>query len=133
MTKSNFVLMRHQAKRAGLHFDLRFRIPGKKDWDSYAIRKGIPIGSEKRMIVKTTIHSENNAKFTGKVPKGEYGEGIISEEDSGSCDILKYDPGNHIEIRFNGSKLKGIYHFINMKKIGRGTENQYLFFKGKLP
>jgi len=128
--KSRFVLMKHQAKK--FHYDLRFRIPGKKNWDSYAIPKGIPTGSEKRMVIKTTIHSEKEALFTGKISEGEYGAGIISKTDSGSCEILRYEPRKHIVIKFSGSKLKGIYHFINMARIGRGKENQYLFFKGKM-
>lgn len=130
--KSKFILVKHQAKKAGLHYDLRFKIPDSKDWDSFALRKGIPKGNEKVLAVRTTIHSEKEAKFVGKIESG-YGAGVLTKYDSGSCDILIYEPGNHIEIRFNGSKLKGIYHFINMKKIGRGEINQYLFFKGKLP
>lgn len=131
MTKSKFVLMKHQAKKAGIHYDLRFKMPGKKDWDSYAIPKGPPTGSEKRMVIRTTIHSEEEALFTGKIEIG-YGAGIITKEDSGSCDILRYEPGKHIVIKFNGSKLKGTFHFINMARIGRGDKNQYLFFKGKM-
>ena len=132
MTKSKFVLMQHQAKKAGLHFDLRFKMPGKRDWDSYAIPKGPPSGSEKRMVVRTTIHSEDEALFTGKIESG-YGAGVITKDDSGSCDILQYDPGKKMTIRFNGSKLKGIYHFINLAHIKKGEKNQYWFFKGKLP
>jgi bifunctional non-homologous end joining protein LigD len=131
--KSKFVLMKHEALKAGLHFDLRFRIPGSKNWNSFAIRKGIPKGNEKVLAVKTTVHSENDALFIGKIPEGEYGGGTLSKFDSGSCDILKYDIGRHIVIRFNGSKLDGIYHFISMSTIGKGKQNQYLFFKGKLP
>jgi len=131
MTKSKFILVRHKAKRAGEHWDLRFKMPGKKDWDSYAIRKGIPSGNEKRMAIKTTIHSEPEALFTGKVESG-YGAGIITKADFGSCDILRYEPEKHIVIKFNGSKLKGTFHFINMARIGRGEKNQYLFFKGKM-
>lgn len=132
MTKSKFVLMKHKALKAGLHFDLRFKIPGKKDWDSYAIPKGIPKGSEKKMVIRTTIHTEQEATFTGKIESG-YGAGVISKDDSGSCDILVYEPGKKMAIRFNGSKLKGIYHFINLEYIKKGKSNQYWFFKGKLP
>ena len=131
MIKSKFVLMKHQAKKAGLHYDLRFKIPGKNDWDSYVIRKNIPTGSEKRMVIRTTIHSEKEALLTGKIETG-YGAGILTKEDYGDCEILLYKPGKHIAINFKGSKLKGIYHFINMAKIGRGKGKQYLFFKGKL-
>ena len=131
MAKSKFILIKHEARKAGLHFDLRFQIPGKKDWDSFSLPKGIPVGSEKRMIIRTTIHSEKEATFVGTISSG-YGSGILKKEDSGTCDILRYEPGKHIAIKFNGSKLKGVYHFINMVKIGRGKGKQYLFFKGKM-
>ena len=132
MAKSRFVLMHHMAKKAGEHWDLRFKIPGKKDWDSYSLPKGIPSGSEKRMIIRTTIHSEKEALYTGIIRSG-YGAGTLKKEDSGTCDILLYKPGKHIAIKFDGSKLKGVYHFINLAaKIGRGKGKQYLFFKGKI-
>lgn len=131
--KSRFVFMKHEALHAGLHYDLRFKIPGESDWDSFAIPKGIPNGNKKVLAVRTTIHSQADALFTGKIPTGEYGAGTITKVDSGSCDIIRYEPEKHIVIRFNGSKLNGVYHFINMKKIGKGSEKQYLFFKGNLP
>jgi len=129
-TKSRFILLKHQAKKAGLHFDLRFKMPGKKDWDSYMIKKGIPTGSEKRMVVRTTIHSEDEALFTGEIKSG-YGSGILSKLDSGSADILRYKPDKHIVIRFHGSKLQGVYHFINLSRLEKGNVNQYYFFRGR--
>lgn len=131
-TKSRFILIKHEALRAGLHWDLRFKIPGKQDWDSYAIRKGIPTGSEKRMAIRTTIHTEEEALYLGKIPPGEYGAGELFKWDSGSCEILRYEPGRHIVIRFHGSKIYGIYHFINLSRLKKGSENQYYFFKGKI-
>ena len=134
MTKSKFVLMEHKTLRKKHdHYDLRFKIPESSDWNSFAFPKGIPTGSEKRMVIRTTIHSEQEAKFTGEIQAGEYGAGTLKKEDGGSCDILVYEPNKKITIRFNGSKLKGIYYFINLEHIKKGEKNQYWFFKGKLP
>ena len=33
--KSKFVIMEHHAKRAGLHYDLRFRMPNSDMWASF--------------------------------------------------------------------------------------------------
>ncbi len=132
MMNSQFVVMKHSAKKAGLHYDLRFRIPGKKDWDSFAIRKGIPLKiSDKRMVIRTTWHTEEEALFTGEIKSG-YGSGFLEIEDQGNCEIIKYKQ-NHIVINFSGSKLNGIYHFISMASIGKSEKDKtYLFFKGKM-
>jgi len=132
-TKSRFVLIQHKAKKAGLHYDLRFKIPDSKDWGSYMVKKGIPKGSEKVLAVRTTVHSEKEALFTGEIPVGQYGAGTLTKDDSGICDILQYEPNKKITIRFHGNKLNGIYYFINLAHIKKGEKNQYWFFKGKLP
>jgi len=132
MIKSKFVLIQHKAKKAGLHYDLRFEIPESKNWDSFALRKGIPKGDEKVLAIGTKLHSEKEAKFTGEIKSG-YGAGFLTKDDSGSCDILVYEPNKKITIRFNGNKLNGIYYFINLAHIKKGEKNQYWFFKGKLP
>lgn len=127
-----FVLMKHTAKKAGLHYDLRFQVPGRKDWDSFAIRKGPPsrIG-EKRMVVRTTWHTEEEALFTGEIKSG-YGAGFLEMEDQGKCEVMKYKP-NHIVVNFHGTRLNGIYHFISMASIGKSEKDKtYLFFKGKM-
>lgn len=133
MTKSKFVLIEHQTLRKGHdHYDLRFKIPGSVDWNSFALPKGLPTGSEKKKIIRTTIHSEKEALYTGEIQAGDYGAGKLNKEDSGSCDILVYEPNKKITIRFNGSKLKGIYYFINLEYVKKGKNNEYWFFKGKL-
>ena len=38
-TNSYFVVMKHQAKRAGLHYDLRFKIPNSNLWASFAVKR----------------------------------------------------------------------------------------------
>ncbi len=128
-----FVLMKHSARKAGLHYDLRFQIPGHKDWDSFAIRKGPPLKiGEKRMAVRTTWHSEEEAMFVGEIPKGQYGAGTLEIEDQGNCEVIKYK-SNHIVVNFHGTKLNGIYHFISMASIGKSEKDKtYLFFKGKM-
>jgi len=60
--------MKHQAKRAGLHYDLRFKMPNSKDWASFAVPKGIPTTPGKKVLaIKTTTHSEKEALLTGVI------------------------------------------------------------------
>jgi len=128
---SEFVVMKHKAKRAGLHYDLRFKIPGSNDWDSFAVPKGIPLEAGKRVLaVRTTIHSRDEALFTGTIESG-YGAGKLTKWDGGRCLILKYSTP-HISIIFKGSKVKGLYHLINTGIKDKKSEGkQYLLFKGK--
>jgi len=130
-----FILVRHEAERRGLHWDLRLTIPNSENWASFAFNKFPPKEpSEKVYIVRTTDHSRQQALFTGKIPSGEYGAGKLIKEDSGKCEIIKYSNA-HIVVDFKGKKLKGIYHFINTAIFG-GRHNYknktYSFFKGKL-
>jgi len=129
-----FIVVEHHAKHAGLHWDVRFTVPGKKDWDSFASRKEPPLKfGDKRMIIRTTWHKPEEALFLGKIETG-YGAGELIQWDGGNCELMKYKP-NHIVINFHGNKLNGIYHFISMASIKKPISEKdktYLFFKGKM-
>lgn len=128
MTKSEFVIVKHEAKRAGLHYDFRFRIPNSKMWDSFAVRKGVPkqVG-EKVLAVRTTEHTEKDARLTGVLSSG-YGAGKFTMEDTGQCEILKYSD-RHISIKLNGKKFKGVYHLFAIA--GETNQKNYFLFKGR--
>ena len=130
---SKFIVVKHEAKRAGLHYDLRFKMPGSKNWASFAVRKGVPLEPGKKVLaVRTHDHSDEEALFLGTIETG-YGAGNLSKWDSGSCLIEKFTIP-HIIVEFKGSKIKGIYHFINVG-VSKGRpfykNKQYMLFKGK--
>jgi len=131
MTKSKFIVTEHHAKRAGLHYDLRFKMPSSVNWASFAVRKGIPLEYGKKVLaIKTTDHSPEEAEFVGKIESG-YGAGELKKWDDGPCDIIKYSD-NHIVIDFKGHKVKGIYHLINTGTMNKSDKGKsYLLFKGK--
>ncbi len=113
MTTSKFVVHKHDAKKRGLHWDIRFKMPDSKNWASFAAYKEPSIKTgERHYITRTNDHSEKEALFTGIIPEGKYGAGKLSKWDSGSCIIHKYSNA-HIVVEFKGSKLKGKYHFVN--------------------
>jgi len=135
MKKSKFIIVEHHAKRAGKHFDLRFRLPDSDKWASFAGKKEPPKEpGTKIMLVRTLDHTEEEALFIGTIESG-YGAGTLKKWDGGSCEIHKYERGKHIVVDFKGRKIKGIYHFISTKVL-RGSKStnkeQYMFFKGKL-
>jgi bifunctional non-homologous end joining protein LigD len=129
---SRFIVVEHKAFRAGLHYDLRFKIPGSANWASFAIRKGIPTQpGTKVLAMRTNDHSESEALFLGTIPSGEYGAGELIKWDDGSCEVLKYT-SPHITINFKGNKVNGLYHFINLGVVHRNyKEKSYLFFKSR--
>jgi hypothetical protein len=132
MTRSEFVVTEHKAKRAGLHWDLRFQMPNSKMWASFAVRKGVPLKEGiKVLAVRTHDHKREEALLTGKIESG-YGAGTFKEWDRGKCDIIKYSV-SHIAINFKGKKVKGIYHLINVGVSNKKYKAlQYFLFKGKV-
>lgn len=132
MESHKFIVVQHEAKRAGKHWDLRFQIPGDKNWASFALRKQpdtIKPG-EKIGAVKTHLHSEEEALFLGTIESG-YGAGILKEYDSGFCNIVKYT-SKSISINFHGKKLKGVYNLLQVKNFDRNADpKMFVFFKGK--
>ena len=131
MTKSKFIIVRHDAKRAGVHHDLRFVKPDKDVWMSFAVRKGIPTNlGTKVLAVRTHDHSTEEALFLGTIETG-YGAGKLTKFDDGACDILKFSP-SHIIINFHGKKIKGTYHILSTGVASRKfNENSFMLFKGK--
>jgi bifunctional non-homologous end joining protein LigD len=132
---ARFVIHLHDAIKRGKHYDLRFQIPNSSNWASFATTKELPKQpGESLYIVRANDHSEKEALFTGTIPEGEYGAGTLKVWDSGSCTISKYSP-YHIIIDFHGSKLKGIYQFLNVGIFGGKQSYKkkvWKFFKSKV-
>ena len=133
MTNSKFIIVKHDAKKARLHYDLRFRMPNSINWMSFAVRKGLPTTpGQKVLAIRTHDHTEKEALFLGTIESG-YGAGKLSKYDDGQCIIEKFSP-SHITIDFKGKKIKGIYHLINTGVFNKKDykKQQYLLFKGKI-
>jgi DNA ligase D-like protein (predicted 3'-phosphoesterase) len=115
-----YVMQEHHASR--LHWDLRFEIDGVlKSW---ALPKGAPEGSERRLAVHVPDHPIEYAAFEGIIPKGNYGAGKVKIWDSGTFELESRKP-DKIVVNIKGKKLKGRYCLIHFKP----KENNWLFFK----
>jgi len=130
---SRFIIVKHDAKKARLHYDLRFKMPKSKNWMSFAVRKGVPTETGKKvLVVRTHDHDEKEALFLGIIKDG-YGAGKLAKWDDGKCILTKFSP-SHIIIEFKGKKVKGVYHLINTGVFNKKEykKQHYLLFKGSV-
>ena len=125
-----FVVQKHAARR--LHYDLRLEHDGTlKSW---AVTRGPSlIAGEKRLAVQTEDHPLKYLDFEGNIPKGEYGGGAMIVWDHGSWDsVFDADKGfkkGHLDITLHGSRLKGRWHLVRMRKRPGERNEQWLLIK----
>jgi bifunctional non-homologous end joining protein LigD len=100
-----FVIHEHSATR--LHWDLRLERDGVLA--SWAVPKGIPEQpKENHLAVWTEDHPLEYVDFHGEIPKGQYGAGTMTIWDSGTYDVLKWEP-RKIEVAMHGQRLDARY------------------------
>lgn len=90
---AKYVIHRHNAFKAGLHYDLRIKYPNKKNLISFAIPKDrFPkLPKEKSIAIQTNDHGNhwlNTEKLD--IPKGEYGGGYIKRVQYGDCKVYEW-------------------------------------------
>jgi len=119
VVRHRFVVHEHNARRAGLHYDLRLEMSGVlKDW---AFRKPPPLEpGVKRYGVQQEDHDLHWLDFEGEIKEG-YGAGTMKIWDRGEYEVLEMTPEKAVLV-FYGSKLKGKYVMLKFK-------DGWLFFK----
>lgn len=130
-----FVVQKHQAHRAGLHWDFRLEHDGVL-W-SWAVRKGPSLDpAVKHIAAHVEDHPLEYADFQGEIPEGEYGAGKVELWDRGTWQPLA-DPAKGMqkgELTFvlDGARLHGRFHLVRMKpRPGRrSSQDSWLLFKG---
>ncbi|HEY1931437.1 MAG TPA: DNA ligase D [Acetobacteraceae bacterium] len=130
-----FVVQKHQAHRAGLHYDFRLEHDGAL-W-SWAVRKGPSLDpKDKHIAVHVEDHPIEYADFAGEIPEGQYGAGKVETWDRGTWEPLN-DPDEGMrkgELTFNlhGQRLNGRFHLIHLrpKPNARNRQDNWLLFKG---
>jgi bifunctional non-homologous end joining protein LigD len=127
-----FVVQKHQAARAGLHWDFRLEHDGVL-W-SWAVPKGPSMDpADRRMAIHVEDHPIDYATFSGEIPAGGYGAGSVEIWDSGTWRALD-DPEfgmgkGHLHFELRGQRLRGLFSLIRMRQ--RGRSEAWLLIKGQ--
>ena len=99
-----YMVHRHDAKRAGLHYDLRLEDDGVlKSW---AIPKGMP-KSGKHLAIQTPDHDLSYGKWEGTIKSG-YGAGDVKIDTSGTYKTLSKD-AKKWKFEILSGKYKGVW------------------------
>ncbi|MEO5348901.1 MAG: hypothetical protein H7836_04570 [Magnetococcus sp. YQC-3] len=126
---TRFIIHKHVTERNPKfpHMDIRImRLTDNKVLSLALPKMEIPTGNKKVLLVSNYLHNFTWVYIpTIKIPSGNYGAGLITTEDSGKLDILKWDENDNITFIANSKLLNGKYHIINT------SGNQFLFFKAK--
>ncbi|MGZ3862242.1 MAG: non-homologous end-joining DNA ligase [Bacteroidia bacterium] len=137
-TGLSFVVQRHKASH--LHYDFRLEMDGVlKSW---AVPKGPSMfPGDKRLAMMVEDHPYNYKDFSGIIPEGNYGAGIVEIWDKGFVSdidsddkktsekiLLKGLHAGNLKFILHGKKLKGEFALVKMK--GK-QENAWLLLKHK--
>jgi bifunctional non-homologous end joining protein LigD len=128
-----FVVQKHRAHRAGLHWDFRLEHGGVL-W-SWAVRKGPSLDpKDKRIAAHVEDHPLEYADFHGTIPDGQYGAGTVETWDRGTWEPAA-DPEAGMakgELTFvlHGARLNGRFHLVRMKPKPRQRGDNWLLIKG---
>ncbi|RZK50659.1 MAG: DNA ligase D [Pedobacter sp.] len=134
--KLAFVVQRHQASH--LHYDFRLEMDGVlKSW---AVPKGPSLDpSDKRLAIMVEDHPFEYRTFEGRIPKGNYGAGVVEIFDDGFYEALddpKYNlkkglKSGNLKFLLKGKKLKGEFALVKIKHANDDKDNAWLLIKHK--
>ena len=127
--KAAFVMQKHAAKKAGLHYDFRLEMPvksgGKHMLISWVIKKGPSLDPLiKRLAIETNPHDMKYGDFEGIIETSQFGAGKTIIWDAGTYEIIKPEIKSKadlkqvkmFEFRLHGKKLKGIFIMVKTKR-----------------
>lgn len=119
--QNRFIVHKHLADRAGLHYDLRLEKDGVLiSWATRKLDDLVNNKIQKIMLFRQPDHDMDWIDWKGKIESG-YGKGRVDIWDKGTYTTHRWTD-KLITVTFNGKTLKGDYSFVRYK-------NEWLFFK----
>lgn len=128
------VRQRHEAKRAGLHYDLRM-VVGDKAY-SWATKKEMPQPGKPILLFEQPVHDAVYALSQRvEIPDGQYGAGVTTLDFAQKGSVTSKDEEHHVELnngdRYLIKKMPGKYGdkswlFLKKKPTIEGSSNPYL-------
>ncbi len=108
----SFVVQQHHA--TALHHDVRLEMLNgdRPVLVSWAVPKGLPRARGVRALaIRTEDHPMGYATFSGTIPEGEYGGGVVRIFDHGTWELIDR---THDRLTFvlHGQRLRGRWHLI---------------------
>jgi bifunctional non-homologous end joining protein LigD len=128
-----FVVQKHAAHRAGLHWDFRLEHDGVL-W-SWAVPKGPSLDpADKRMAIHVEDHPIDYAEFEGTIPAGEYGGGDVETWDRGTWTPID-DPDEGMrkgDLKFvlAGQRLNGRFTLVRLHRRDPKKQEAWFLIKG---
>ena len=136
-------IQEHNAKRAGLHYDMRLQDPKNKNKALSFVIKKKPYSRccKNRLAIEQPIHPLKFLYFQGKKIGSKkyydggnsgYGEGMYTLWDIGKYKILEQSKHKYL-LQIQGDKLNGEYYLIKMPIfMQKKGENNWFFRKRKI-
>jgi hypothetical protein len=109
----NFGIQRHEARKAGIHHDLRLADPQTGVAYSWALRY-LPKPGQRTLAIRQSDHTPEYMSFTGTIPEG-YGAGEVLRHRLEKADVISSSPGL---ITFNAYPGKTIEEFALINTTG---------------
>ncbi|MBV9784073.1 MAG: DNA ligase D [Acidisphaera sp.] len=128
-----FVVQKHHAHRAGLHWDFRLEHGGVL-W-SWAVPKGPSLDpADRRVAIHVEDHPIDYADFQGTIPDGHYGAGKVETWDRGDWEPLE-DPDEGMRrgnLRFvlHGQRLAGRFTLARLSRRDPKKQEGWFLIKG---
>ena len=128
-----FVVQKHTANRAGLHWDFRLEHDGVL-W-SWAVPKGPSLDpADRRMAIHVEDHPIEYADFEGTIAEGEYGGGAVETWDRGTwAPINDPDEGmrkGDLKFVLTGQRLNGRFTLARLHRRDPRKREAWFLIKG---